>query len=351
MITKGKLLVGLLVIGLPAAAFGVNWAVNYDSGLAPEGMRAELSRDIVSRWQPYVDQTYGKSASGWGERMQATFADADIANLERAASANSFRDMTHALLGGAGSVDMQGAPDTTTAAITTASFGSPGTELVYTPLTPCRIIDTRIVGGPLAANTTRSYNSFTATDFTFQGGDASNCNIPADVSALTVKIASSNPQQSGFLTAYPSSETRPLASTLNYNVSGGTVFSNEAHIKLCRPGCEKQFNVYSIGQTDVVMDVTGYYKEPAATALDCTYAQQTGLLDLLGGLQTRTIDCPTNYTATSGSCTGALGLTVSGSDANVVNGKLVGWKCDLVGSLLSAIAYKATATCCRVPGS
>jgi len=349
MITKGKVLVGLLVVGLPAAAFGVNWAVNYDSGLAPEAMRAELGQDIVSRWQPYVDQTYGTSARGWGERMQATFANADIANLERAAGAVSFREMNEALLGSAGSVEVIGGAPAAVGEVGTKALGSPGSDLVYTPLTPCRIIDTRLRGGPLAANTTRSFLAFTATDFVDQGGDASSCNIPANVSAITVKVAAVDPLQGGWFTAFPSDEARPVAASLNYNTGG--VFSNESHVKLCRPGCATQFSLYSSAQANLVVDVTGYFKEPAATALDCTYAQQTGVLDLLGGLQTRTIDCPTNYTATSGSCTGPLGLTVSSSDPNVVNGKLTGWKCDLVGSLLSAIAYKATATCCRVPGS
>lgn len=350
MITKGKVLVTLLVLGLPAMALGVNLAVRYNNGLAPEAMRAELGRDIVSRWQPYVDQTYGASAHGWGERMQGTLAAADIANLERAAGAESFGDMNRALLGGMGLVEtIGGAPATAAVGVTPTALGSPGSDLVYTPLTPCRIIDTRLQGGPLAANTTRSFAAFTATDFVSQGGDASNCGIPQNVSAVTVKVAAVDPLQGGWFTAYPFDEPRPLAASLNYNTGG--VFSNESHVKLCRPGCAKQFSLYSSSQANLVVDVTGYFKEPAATALDCAYAEQTGFLDLLGGVQTRTIDCAVGYTATSGSCSGPLGLTVSNSEPNAVNGQLTGWKCDLVGSLLSAIAYKATTTCCRVPGS
>ncbi|MGO0999681.1 hypothetical protein [Lysobacter sp. CA196] len=350
MITKGKILVGLLAIGLPVVAFGVGWAISEDSGLAPEKMRAELGRSIVSRWTPYVEKTYGVSGQGWGDRMQSTLNNVDIANLERAASADNFRDMTHVLLGGAGSIDgAANTPETTTAKVTVSSFGSPGSDLVYTPVTPCRIVDTRLRGGAFAADSTRSFAAFTATDFAEQGGDASNCNLPANVSAITVKVAAVQPLQVGWFTAYPYDEPRPVASSLNYNI--GPVFSNDAHVKLCRPGCAKQFSLYSSAHTDLVVDVTGYFKEPQATALDCAYAQQTGFLDLLGGLQTRTIDCAAGYTVTSGSCSGALGLTISGSEPNVVGGQLTGWKCDLVGSILSAISYKATATCCRVPGS
>ncbi|MGO1071633.1 hypothetical protein [Lysobacter sp. CA199] len=348
MMIKGKILLGLLIVGTPAIALGVNWAVFNDSGLAPETMRAELGNTIAARWTPYVEKTYGAAASGWAKRMEGTFKTADIANLERAASAEDFQSMTQALLGGAGSVETAAVGKSAALGVTPTAFGSPGTDLVYTPLTPCRIIDTRIVGGPLAADSTRGYNSFTATDFASQGGDATNCGLPANVSAITVKIASVNAQQLGYFTAYPSNEPRPVAASLNYN---GPVASNESHVKLCRPGCDKQFSVYTQRQSDLVVDVTGYFKEPTATALDCSVAQQSGFLDLLGGLQTRTLNCTTGYTATSGSCSGPLGLTVSGSEPLVVDGQPKGWKCDLVGSLLSGIAYKATATCCRVPGS
>jgi len=51
--------------------------------------------------------------------------------------------------------------------------------LTYTPLNPCRILDTRAAGGggPLAANVTRTFNGF-AANFSTQGGTASNCAIP-----------------------------------------------------------------------------------------------------------------------------------------------------------------------------
>jgi hypothetical protein len=99
-----------------------------------------------------------------------------------------------------------------------------------------------------------------------------------------------------------------------------------------------------------VLDVTGYYMEPEATALDCTVAQESGNLALLGGLQPKFVNCPAGYTATGGGCGGPLGIAVSNSEPNVVAGQPVGWKCDLVGSLLSVIGYQVNATCCRVPG-
>lgn len=344
MSIKRKLLIGVLVVGLPTIALGYGWMVRNDSGLAPESMRKELGESIVSRWTPYVEKTYGPSSRGWSERMRSTIDNADISNLERAASAPDFQSMSSQLLGGAPAAAATNAKG----GVVKASLIESGTNLVYTPITPCRIVDTRVVGGPIAAAQTRSYIGYTATDFTSQGGFESNCGIPANISALSVSVTAVQPAGSGYLTAYPFNDAKPLTTVVNY--TAGSITSGYSIIRQCRPSCSAQFNVYSHNQSHVVIDVEGYYTEPQTVALDCTVAQQSGFLDLLGGLQTRTVNCPAGYSATSGSCSGPLGLTVSGSEPAVTNGQPVGWKCDLVGSLLSAIAYKATATCCRVPG-
>jgi len=54
------------------------------------------------------------------------------------------------------------------------ALGDTAADLVYTPVTPCRILDTRLAGGPLAADTPRSF-SVTAANLGFQGGNASGC--------------------------------------------------------------------------------------------------------------------------------------------------------------------------------
>ncbi|RDZ28873.1 hypothetical protein [Lysobacter silvisoli] len=339
---KSKILIALLAVALPAAAVGVGFFGSNTTGLAPESMRGEMAQDIVERWSPYVQRQYGAAAAGWGDRMEATMQSTDIANLEAAASAPSFEQMNAALLGaGMGVANSQ-------PSVQPMSLGAPGEDLVYTPLNPCRIVDTRVVGGPIAANGTRSFRAFTATDFTAQGGDASNCNLPQNVSALTVKITSVFPTGNGYFTAYPFDEAKPLASSLNYTT--GMILSDESHIRLCRPACPSEFNVYSFAQSEVVIDVTGYFIEPEATAIDCTIAQESGSLALLSGLQTKDVQCPTGYTATGGGCGGVLGIGISNSQPMVVSGQPVGWQCDLVGSLLSVLGYQVNATCCRVPG-
>lgn len=334
-----KLSLVSLVIALPVAAIGVGWLGSNSTGVAPEGMRPELAEGIVERWAPYVEKTYGTTSSEWAERMRGTFEGADISNLERAASAGDFQQMTTLLLGGKSAQPGLATP---------TALGTAGGDLVYTPITPCRIIDTRVVGGMFGSNTTRSYDAFTATDFTAQGGDATNCDIPLNVSALTVKITSSLPLDDGHFTVYPSNEAKPLASSLNYRVGVNT--SNESHFRLCRPACPTDFSVYSLSAAHLVVDVNGYYMEPEATALECTVAEESGNLNLLAGLQQVDVDCPVGYTATGGGCGGVLGVSVSQSEPNLNLGQPVGWKCDMLGSLVSILGYKINAVCCRTPG-
>lgn len=330
-----------LVFAAPLAIAGVAWwsiRDSIDTGVPPESMRAELAGMVNARWSGEAATRYGISAAQWRSRMESTYAKADLANLEHAASAPDFDNMSRALLG-AGHAPV---------AVSAKALGSPGSDLVFTPITPCRIVDTRNAGGRIAADGTRSFVAYSATDFTAQGGDASNCGVPENASAISVKLAASRPSFNGYLTAYPSDVARPLASSLNY--ISGVDTSNESHLKLCRPGCPTQFSVYSFRETDLVVDVTGYFIEPEATALDCVVAQQTGNLDLLSGLQTRNVSCPAGYAAMGGGCGGPLGIGISNSQPLVNAGRPQGWSCDLVGSLLSVISYQVSATCCRTPG-
>ena len=328
-------LIGLAVV-VPTAAAGMLWLSSNSTGLAPESMRGKLADGIVEAWSSEASRRYGVAPGEWAQSVQPALAKADIANLERAASAPSFESMSLSLMG------------STQSPATSMKLGTAGSDLVYTPLTPCRIVDTRVAGGPIASNTMRSFVAFTATDFSAQGGDATNCNLPENVSAITVKITASKPIANGYLTVFPSNEARPFASSLNYIANLDT--SNESHFRLCRPSCPTGFSVYTLFQTDIVIDVNGYFMEPEATELDCTVAQQTGNLDLLGGLQPRSVSCPAGYTATGGGCGGPLGIGVSNSQPLVTAGTPTGWSCDLVGSLLSVISYQVSATCCRTPG-
>ena len=69
--------------------------------------------------------------------------------------------------------------------VSTKALGDPAADLLYSPLTPCRIADTRAAVGALVANTTRTLLGYHASSFASQGGTATSCGIPNGVAALS----------------------------------------------------------------------------------------------------------------------------------------------------------------------
>src|SRR5947207_9629008 len=84
------------------------------------------------------------------------------------------------------------------------TLGNANADLTYTPVTPCRLADTRVAGGALGANSSRDFKVFvTSGGFTAQGGDSGNCNVPANPPAAVVNIAAVNIAGVGNLIAFP----------------------------------------------------------------------------------------------------------------------------------------------------
>src|SRR5262249_42702678 len=132
------------------------------------------------------------------------------------------------------------------------ALGDVNDDLVYTPVQPCRILDTRAFGGAFAAGgETRNYHAFTAGTFTSQGGAASNCGISDNPTAVTLNITTVG--GGGFLTAWPYNTTMPLAATM----IPGALISNGAIVPTCQPNCAFEFSVYTFG-AHVVIDIAGY---------------------------------------------------------------------------------------------
>jgi hypothetical protein len=121
-------------------------------------------------------------------------------------------------------------------------------------LAPCRVADTRQTPGPsggpaLGANSAR--------DFPVAGL----CNIPADARAVAVNLTTTNQTELGNLRLYPAGEAVPLASAINF--SAGQARANNAVVRLGAAGgvgirCDMAPG--STGQTDVIVDVFGYFK-------------------------------------------------------------------------------------------
>jgi hypothetical protein len=130
---------------------------------------------------------------------------------------------------------------------------------LYTGVTPCRLVDTRLAGGALHG-TARNFDA--SGNLTGQGG-ASSCGIPAHATSIAVNITGIvETSGSGFLRGWAAGGSTPNATLLNFGEEINV--SNMVNIPLCRGGsCTDAFTLRNWGNNvHVVADVLGYYTTP-----------------------------------------------------------------------------------------
>lgn len=137
---------------------------------------------------------------------------------------------------------------------------------VFTPLTPCRVVDTRIAAaGALPANTARDFKvRGNGGAFVTQGGNNGGCQVPTSAVAVEVTITAVDAGR-GYLRAWPSGGPVPTATFLNFTELLNV--SNTGTIDICDTGCavNKDLQIKAFqASTDVVVDVQGFYASPPA---------------------------------------------------------------------------------------
>ena len=141
-----------------------------------------------------------------------------------------------------------------------------GPELVYTPITPCRILDSRFgAGGSFTAGATQPFKATNpGGTFSSQGGSPTNCGIPVKAAAVTLNFTVFNTGAGpAFIAAWPFNQPNPGTATLNWTSAGAQV-ANGAVLPLCKgAGCTADFQVFASSNTDMVADVVGYFTEPS----------------------------------------------------------------------------------------
>jgi hypothetical protein len=145
-------------------------------------------------------------------------------------------------------------------------------DLTYTPVTPCRIIDTRLVGGPIAAGTQRSFYVAGSFGFDTQGGHAGGCGVPfGPATAVVINYVAVQAAGPGDLRAWPYAGTVPTASVINYAQVPGLNIANGLVQPLCAGGggtCLRDITVQAdASDTQLVADVVGYFAQFPKTSV------------------------------------------------------------------------------------
>jgi hypothetical protein len=158
-----------------------------------------------------------------------------------------------------------GAPSPAAAAAPAEPGPGPGG---FTPVTPARILDTRIGHGAPAAKVGPGQS----IDVQVTG----TAGVPlTGAGAVALNVTVTQPTAGGFLTVYPTGEARPLASNANF-VAGQTL-ANAVVVKLGAGGKVTIFN--SSGTSHLVADVAGWYATGRDTGSPFTPVAPVRLFD------------------------------------------------------------------------
>jgi uncharacterized delta-60 repeat protein len=144
-------------------------------------------------------------------------------------------------------------------------YAESSTDLVFSPVTPCRIVDTRKAGGAIPPGGIRGYRvRGNNAQMTSQGGNPSGCPSPGNLEpyGVHINVTAVPVAGPGNIVAYPFGSGTPKASLVNYKF-GVQNIANSGTVLTCWD-CGNDINIKSNnGTTHVVIDVLGYdFKKP-----------------------------------------------------------------------------------------
>ena len=147
------------------------------------------------------------------------------------------------------------------------TLGGAGSDYSYTPIAPCRVMDTRVgsgsFNGPFGNGTERSFYA-TSTNRAAQGGNTS-CTVP-EARAYHITITVANSTGNGNFRAWAHTGPTPPASILNFQA--GANFANSSTVPscyLCGQEMRVRWDMAPGRVAEMIVDVVGVYQIPAQT--------------------------------------------------------------------------------------
>jgi len=242
------------------------------------------------------------------------------------------------------------------------NLGSGPADTVFTPLEPCRIMDTRTAAaasgvlGPMAGNQLHQLPGYIAAGQnwgSFGGNATSDCglnsDVGADIWALAIVITVLNPNFDAFLGVGDNNSLATTLSTVALNFTGGQGLSTQYIVP--QGGANTvYFAMPAQLSAHIVFDVVGYFAVSQATALDCktlTGSGSTGALPSGDTFVINALSCDAGFTRTGVNCRSTIfnsGLALIDADTDLCvwyNGS---------SSVFDTNNLAIRTTCCRVPG-
>jgi len=188
------------------------------------------------------------------------------------------------------------------------ALGSTTSQLVFTPIPPCRIADTRESGartGILAAGVPRTFDLSTGGFAKGQGGSTSCPGLTSfNFSAWSVNITVTGYGSTGFLEVYPFGGSVPATSISNFGPALSAI-ANSSTLTGCY-GCTDSIDLVASAATHVVLDVYGYFQVPTGYS--------TGVVTLMAGTMS-TVPAGIYQYVQGGSCPAGT-IVIGGAQTN-----------------------------------
>lgn len=316
--------------------------------------RADAIRAFVDRWGGHVQRVYRLDVHAWAMRLVPQFATGDAADLRAALARDTFEEAMAALDGrarqGAGSrtaaalAQLPPGPIDTRAPAIAKALGDTTQDLVYTPVTPCRIVDTRnTAAGAIPASGSRSFVGAGVSTYAGQGGANVSCGLAQESpAALALNITVVTPAAAGYATAYAYGTAQPGTASLNYG--SGDIVNNSVVTPTGAPTAAFDFTLFSYAEAHYVIDVVGYFDRPRASPIECVNSATNTTTVNVGATANlvATATCPTGYGATAVNCEStSWDMPLVFASGNVCSAKNKG---------TTQATLKAGLRCCRIPG-
>ncbi len=138
---------------------------------------------------------------------------------------------------------------------------SPSSGLRYIAVSPCRVVDTRNAAGPFGAPFVPASGSRS-----FSIPNSTNCSIPSTAQAYSLNLTVVPHGTLGYLTMWPTGVNQAVVSTLN-SIDGRV----KANAAIVPAGDNGAVSVFATNDTDVVLDINGYFVATSNSNADSFY--------------------------------------------------------------------------------
>lgn len=216
-----------------------------------ENNRAEVEANLLA--------AFGSQMQDGGEQLAGMLKNATVTQLQAAREAQNANTL-NIILGGTNS-------DPSLA----QRVGDTDKDYSFTPITPCRVGDTRVSGGIFLANDTREFHVYGSGGLLeTQGGIETGCTAPAGEprGAILKLTAIPDPvvapdNNTGTFSVYPANEAAPeFGSIVIYNGRNGNI-ANTAPVQTFFSASAKEVKIKNkFGKSHLVVDVLGYFYDP-----------------------------------------------------------------------------------------